>query len=638
MNKLTSFIKLVFVMAIAFGLSYGVAYFVEAKKSNKTITDVFYELTKNTTVDGKYTEGSVPSPAKKLGDLGIFEIDVMERNSGPDFDVVYLDGGIIQEGEFAGYHRVFGRVPEYGPGGATIFVFATKDYQTYVIDVGTDTSNFNLADATAPDKKYEDGQSMGNHWLSTKVNRAAHIPLEHPETIKLGKFTLVRAANFYYWTRSVQFEFNPGEYVRLNNASSVPDLIFWMEKPSSDTVNLRNTEEARDAKDTEYDTQFAKYVAGTSDIFVQDKNGVVVRYDLHMTSQVNREKVVDQYGNNLTPSSYFISKDLGSTDKFYNTYDSYIHHACQLVGSTQIIRNVEESELVKVVTTKDGVDLFAPAETDHPLNMIAYYNKIYSIQKTGVFAEVNSNKAVPTLDEYVAKHPVLIFKTPWNQWAAVTEYDYGLLGGCGKPVIYLYPEKPTDVTVKFEAPMQFTTQIPTYSDGWKVNASPDGKLTDLQPGKTNCEGIDFSHTGSEYAQESCKTGSYPYLYWAGNTSNTYPQTVGGWIVARHDIASVIQEKLTTIGLTAKETADMMEYWVPELINKNAPYYRLSFLQAPELNKFIPMQVTPQPQTTIRVFLDWEPFNAKPEMELKPQTLRHIDRSGFTLVEWGGLKR
>ena len=42
-----------------------------------------------------------------------------------------------------------------------------------------------------------------------------------------------------------------------------------------------------------------------------------------------------------------------------------------------------------------------------------------------------------------------------------------------KPVIYLYPEKTTEVDVKVNLDGTFTTTYPKYNDGWNVVAEPD---------------------------------------------------------------------------------------------------------------------------------------------------------------------
>ena len=46
-----------------------------------------------------------------------------------------------------------------------------------------------------------------------------------------------------------------------------------------------------------------------------------------------------------------------------------------------------------------------------------------------------------------------------------------------KPVIYLYPEEETRVTVKLDYNGQLTCTYPAYEKGWTVTASPDGTLT-----------------------------------------------------------------------------------------------------------------------------------------------------------------
>jgi hypothetical protein len=291
---------------------------------------------------------------------------------------------------------------------------------------------------------------------------------------------------------------------------------------------------------------------------------------------------------------------------------------------------------VPIVQTKSGVQLYTFKNPNDSINEDEYKQKITFAVSLG---SPRSTTASTTFEQYVKQNPVLIFEDPWGRWIGIGEIDYPIVtGGCGKPVIYLYPPKPTEVTVKFTTPMQLTTDIPTYANGWDVLANPDGELIDLQPNLTNCDSIDSTVSGSEYAQIACKQNDYPYLYWAGQASRQYPTPTGGWIVPQGNISDFLNQKLTKIGLTDKEKSDMMDYWVPELLAKNAPYYRISFFQTEQLNQFIPMQVTPNPDTVIRVFLDWSPLSSMPAVQPQPQVLNHINRPGFTLVEWGGLKQ
>ena len=65
------------------------------------------------------------------------------------------------------------------------------------------------------------------------------------------------------------------------------------------------------------------------------------------------------------------------------------------------------------------------------------------------------------------------------------------LAGCGedpgdttaKPVLYLYPEEETTVSVQLDYTGQLTTTYPAYGDGWTVTAHPDGTLTDPATGR-----------------------------------------------------------------------------------------------------------------------------------------------------------
>ena len=59
------------------------------------------------------------------------------------------------------------------------------------------------------------------------------------------------------------------------------------------------------------------------------------------------------------------------------------------------------------------------------------------------------------------------------------------LAACGqqeecsaKPVIYLYPEQETTVSVSLDYAGTLTATYPAYEDGWTVTAEPDGTLYD----------------------------------------------------------------------------------------------------------------------------------------------------------------
>ncbi len=187
------------------------------------------------------------------------------------------------------------------------------------------------------------------------------------------------------------------------------------------------------------------------------------------------------------------------------------------------------------------------------------------------------------------------------------KYIYLYTTAFAKPVIYLYPEEKTEVSVRvdFTEGGELTCTYPEYGEGWEVTALPDGTIYDKE--------------GNEYY---C-------LYWEGSGSAEF-EYGKGWCVAGSDTAAFLREKLLGIGLTAREANEFIIYWLPEL-QKN-PYNLITF-HTDDYAKSVPLTVSPIPDTVIRVFMTYEPADTFTEIE--PQALPHYEREGFTLVEWGG---
>lgn len=106
-----------------------------------------------------------------------------------------------------------------------------------------------------------------------------------------------------------------------------------------------------------------------------------------------------------------------------------------------------------------------------------------------------------------------------------------------KPVIYLYPEEETDVSVTLAYDGTLTCTYPNYKTGWHVSAKPDGTLTD-EDGQT-----------------------YNYLYWEGTDSAEYDLS-RGFCVAGSDTAAFLENALRDLGLTRKEANEFIVYWLP----------------------------------------------------------------------------
>ena len=125
----------------------------------------------------------------------------------------------------------------------------------------------------------------------------------------------------------------------------------------------------------------------------------------------------------------------------------------------------------------------------------------------------------------------------------------------------------------------------------------------------------------------------PNLFWEGLGFGSYPSVKNrGFIVAQKDLVSTIYTHLKKLGLNSQESADFMDFW--HSILPKSDYVRLTWLNTKEMDTLAPLIVSPKPDSIIRIFLDAAP--AQKDDQLIPQNLTSIPRTGFTLIEWGGL--
>lgn len=177
-----------------------------------------------------------------------------------------------------------------------------------------------------------------------------------------------------------------------------------------------------------------------------------------------------------------------------------------------------------------------------------------------------------------------------------------------KPVVYLYPKAdPLEVTVKLHYSGELTCTYPAYNGGWHVLADPDGTLHDAA-------------TGAEYS----------YLFWEGTDSAAVYDMSQGFVVPGEDTAAFLQEKLALLGLTPKEYNEFIVYWLPQM--QDHPYNLITFQTGAYTDRAV-LEVDPQPDTVLRVFMVWKALDQP--VELPEPELAATQRTGFTLVEWGG---
>ena len=175
-----------------------------------------------------------------------------------------------------------------------------------------------------------------------------------------------------------------------------------------------------------------------------------------------------------------------------------------------------------------------------------------------------------------------------------------------KPVIYLYPEKETEVTVSLDLAGKLAVSYPAYNGGWRIAARPDGTLTNLADGR-----------------------EYSYLFWEAADSAEYDFS-RGFCVRGEDTAEFLQETLAEIGLTTREYNEFIVYWLPKM-QSNA--YNVIAFQYDNYTDRAKLAVSPEPDSVLRVFMAW--YGSDEAVDITPQTFGPFAREGFTLVEWGG---
>ena len=315
-------------------------------------------------------------------------------------------------------------------------------------------------------------------------------------------------------------------------------------------------------------------------------------------------KLSDSTMANYTPTlSFMLDDDVANVTldgtKNSDKYTKSLGMGCGVLPGHSVLMPSADlvSRLTSYGTTAGGDSLFyVKSEND------AILDYVYTFYKVG-----RAESEIISKTEFFAAKPFFAWKDPFGDYMIFLNQKYAALAECGKPVVYLYPEKPMQVSVEVGA--EITKSEPLYSKGWKVLADPSGKL--VWNGKT-----------------------FDSLYWEGLGNGIYPEINSGFVVAKENIQSTLTDHLTKLGLNENEKRDFMEFWLPKM--PETPFVRLTWFGTREMDNLAPLKITPKPDTSIRIFLDYEGLNSK--IDLRSQRLSSIPRNGFTLVEWGGLLR
>lgn len=323
-------------------------------------------------------------------------------------------------------------------------------------------------------------------------------------------------------------------------------------------------------------------------LYLKQSSGLYVGYRFVLNTQAT------SYIND--DNSIPISWNDGSS-----TTDSYqwalVRYGCGMFASVNVLPDAFKPDLVAAGTTKDKtVFVFKNSDSAAFSQIYESYNPSdWPIEGRESKQQVFDNKGV------------VVIENALGQYVILAKSQYQSAGECAKPVVYLYPELPTYISVKVGADVRISE--PEYNDGWKGIAFPNGKIL----------------VGSSL---------YDSLFWEGQGQGTYPEIGNkGFLVKQQDIEQTLRSQLQQLGLNQKESDDFMEFWLP--LMPDTPYIRLTWLGTEDMNRLAPLTLSKKPDTLIRIFLDFEGLNSpKP---LVRQNLSHPERTGFTVVEWGGLR-
>lgn len=295
----------------------------------------------------------------------------------------------------------------------------------------------------------------------------------------------------------------------------------------------------------------------------------------------------DDYAESITAGKYRIVKTISGVD-FYAEFDIgeeddvYIDEEGSI---TLRINKIEKNRFVCELPWPYYAQYFVMCDTSEYPDLCAgdVINVDYSVMKPLDGDEV---------------YEVTVKSISPSSFELEPDVDY-------KPVIYLYPESPTNVSVKLDYNGILTLTDPDYGDGWDVTAYPDGRI--ISDGK-----------------------AYPYLFWEGKRNYDINED-SGFCVSGEDTEKFLREKLAYLGLNEKETNDFLEFWLPFMQSNKYNVITFAAAQYTENAKLI---ISPEPDTLIRVYMV---FGASDEyVDIPEQQLEKAPaRTGFTVVEWGG---
>ena len=380
---------------------------------------------------------------------------------------------------------------------------------------------------------------------------------------------------------------------------NIPNSNFILNKTKAEPFKLMTSYD-NPTQLFKYDDKNYIYKDNVSNCFIVRANDGTVReysYDLKFLGQ----KSNNIQGVNAIPYKLDITWTSGT--KNTNEYIFKAVGGCGASGCYNYANYITDNDIKEIGKTGTGDSIYTLKDNNFKNKLQEMYDQYYP----GYDSTTQQQTEKMSFEKFLSNKPLIFWKDPFGKFIEFRDAKYLPAVECGKPVIYLYPTKTTDVSVKVVPTGGFTITEPAYNDGWFVRATVNSELYNYND----------------------KT-IYPYLFWEGHGIN-YNRPKNGFVVAKNDVEQFLKDKLSQFGLIEKEYNEFIEFWLPKMSSKN--YYFVTFVPQEQFDKLAPLSVEPKPDTIIRVFMDFEGLDNY--VNVAPQIIKHTERVGFTVVEWGG---
>ncbi|KAG6899531.1 hypothetical protein C0993_009347 [Termitomyces sp. T159_Od127] len=188
-----------------------------------------------------------------------------------------------------------------------------------------------------------------------------------------------------------------------------------------------------------------------------------------------------------------------------------------------------------------------------------------------------------------------------------------------KPAIYVFSPEDIDVTVSvtLNKDMEFTTVYPIVpikklkpqgeKIQWDVHASPDGSLMACETG-LELSSLFWEADLNARSFSRSRQGEIPGT-WSLSDANSV-------VLSSDDITGYLQRALLFLGLHTEARTNFVTFWLPTLMSHK--HIALRFMPQAEYSMIVPLDIKPQPDVIIRVFML---FQGVMDLELWPSARR-----------------